>query len=180
MGILEKFIRHISILDVKVISIVINKARCTLPVLDQAVTFNVQRIENDLSEDGNPHHCFLLITDQGRLEPMVKVCRKIQVTNPVPSKNNGGPLHSPNQFLLEDPLEKDSRQSYFLQMSDAISFVVYMYCMREILGKEFHHRIARFVDRSTVENMLQTLQPVLNTKASPHPYCKYGIKIYPQ
>ncbi|MEI6309793.1 MAG: DUF3800 domain-containing protein [bacterium] len=178
LQIIREFLVCISTLDLKIINIVVNKSLCKFPILDVALKFNVQRIENDLRT--SPENRFLVITDKGRIGPMTRVCREIQVINPTPSRYDAGVKRpTPIQLLLEDPLEKDSSQSYFIQIADAISFVVYMFCMRSLLGKEFNNRIARFVDHQDVDALLQILTPVFNQKVGPPPYGKYGIKVYP-
>ena len=57
-------------LDVKIINVAIiknNIKRVDYNVLDAALTYNVQRIENDLSRLGKPDTNFLIITDEGRM-----------------------------------------------------------------------------------------------------------------
>jgi len=76
--------------DIKFINVVINKKRISgqeYPVLENAVKFNIQRIENDL--EINPLNKFLIITDEGRVGKMRHTTRKIQRINIIPSKFTG-------------------------------------------------------------------------------------------
>jgi hypothetical protein len=56
-------------LNVRIVNVVINKQKIApgtkYDVLDRAVTYSIQRIENDLNAD--PTNKFLIITDEGRL-----------------------------------------------------------------------------------------------------------------
>ena len=65
MEIMELFCELISKLDIKVINVVINKKKIASKkynVLDRALTYSIQRIENDLSKL-DPTRKFLIITD---------------------------------------------------------------------------------------------------------------------
>lgn len=178
LEILKKFVGLFPTLNLKIVNIVVNKIVCKFPILEVALKFNIQRIENDLKN--NPENSFLLITDKGRIKPMRKICRKIQVINPTPSRfDTQQKLSLPIRQMLEDPFEKESEESYFLQMADTLSFLIYMFCSRELLKREFRNRIAYYIDHSSVLSMLEVIKPVCNHKVGPRPYCDYGIKIYP-
>ena len=70
------------------INVIIDKTRITIKnyhILENALTYNVQRIENDSHGDWN----FLLITDKGRIAPMRKTVRAIRAFNPIHSQFGG-------------------------------------------------------------------------------------------
>ena len=71
-NILIQYTKAIATLDAKTINVIIDKTRVqhrdTYDVLKNALTYNIQRIENDSrSNDG---WNFIIITDPGRLAPM--------------------------------------------------------------------------------------------------------------
>lgn len=122
---LKEYAVMISSLDIKAVNTIIDKTRIVkegYDVLEHALTYNIQRIENDSSGNWN----YLIITDQGRVAPMRKTARKIRVYNPIYSQF-GGSVNKPIKYLLEDILEKDSKESYFIQICDFISYFVHLY-----------------------------------------------------
>ena len=52
--------------------------------LNKALTYNIQRIENDSNGNWN----YFIITDQGRIAPMRKTARAIRAYNPIHSMYN--------------------------------------------------------------------------------------------
>lgn len=55
-------------------------------VLDTALRFSAQPIENDLDPARNPESRFMIITDPSRVESMRSTTRKIQRVNYIPSR----------------------------------------------------------------------------------------------
>ncbi len=107
---LKRFAIMIASLDIKIINVIIDKENIVTDnynILEKALTYNIQRIEND--SDGNWR--YLIITDAGRIAPMRKSARAIRVFNPIHSQF-GGFINKPIQYLVEDVLEKDSKESF--------------------------------------------------------------------
>ena len=107
--ILKKFTLMIASLNLASINVIIDKTRITIKnyhILENALTYNVQRIENDSQGDWN----FLLITDKSRIAPMRKTARAIRAFNPIHSQF-GGYINKPIKNMIEDVLEKDSMES---------------------------------------------------------------------
>lgn len=78
LSILKLFCELISNLDMRIINIVINKKNVVTKdynVLDNALKYSIQRIENDLIKSSKK---FMIITDQGRIGKMRMTARKIQ------------------------------------------------------------------------------------------------------
>lgn len=129
--ILFRFLSLIPTLKMKIISVVIDKRKITkagYDVMKNALTYNIQRIENDLNKLITIIKCprFLIITDEGRLPKMRSTARAIQRVNYIPSKYSGS-YRSDIKNLIEDVLAKKSSESYFIQLADTISFVVSLY-----------------------------------------------------
>ena len=75
-------------LDIKIINVIVDKTKIkssNYNVLENALTYNIQRIENTSRGQWN----YLIITDEGRLPPMRKTARAIRAYNPVQSHFGG-------------------------------------------------------------------------------------------
>lgn len=167
-------------LELKIISVVIAKpqlARRDVSVLDTALKFSVQRIENDLDPARNPSERFMIITDPGRVGAMRGTTRRIQRINYIPSRFGPQPYRREISALIEDPMQKDSKESYFIQLAD-VAFVVYLYAIFETGVGRLHGRMPKDVTRAKVHDWLDRMLPSLNTLAAGDD--KYGVKIYPR
>lgn len=180
--ILFDFCSFASTLDVKAVSVVIDKQnirRPTYHVLKNVLTYNIQRIENDLAPLGNVGK-FMIITDEGRVGAMRNVTRKIQKINYIPSQFGGTPYRKEIKSLLEDPLPKSSDQSYFIQLADMISFIVTLYARQNLCNTPvaWSKRILQVLQFGDEIQLLRMLKPILNTKASGSN--EFGIVYYPK
>jgi len=147
------------------------------PVLDNAVTFSVQRIENTLKNTA-PGEKFLIITDDGRIGAMRKTTRRIQKVNFIPSKIDLRPYRQEISLMIEDPLPKKSAESYFIQVADLISYVVATHLARTKLQAALGNRLPKQLDDQRIRSWMEKLKPVLNLKASTTD--PYGIVCYPK
>jgi hypothetical protein len=147
-------------------------------VLRTAVTYSVQRIENDLKPWDDPASQFLIITDSGRVGKMRKTTRRVQAFNPILSKYTGSHYRREIQGLIEDPLPKDSKESYFIQLSDVVAYIVYLYALLRTNVAPFPNRMPTSVDHRKIINWMDLLTPSLNLDASGSD--KYGVVFHPQ
>lgn len=168
-------------LNLKAINVAINKTKITnqnYEVLDKAFTYSIQRIENDLNKSYRDEK-FMIITDPGRVGKMRKTSRKIQKINYIPSKYFTNSFYRQEiQRLIEDPLPKESDQSYFIQICDLISYIVYHKKRYEFGLGNFHNRTPILLTDSLIENWLEKLTPILNVNASRDD--PFGIVSYPK
>lgn len=174
---LKEYSKLIASLDIQIINTVIDKTKISTEdydVLKHALTYSIQRIENDSAGNWN----YIIITDQGRISPMRKTARAIRTYNPIKSQF-GGVINKPIKYLLEDILEKDSKESYFIQICDFVSYFVHLYYSNKYLHKVLPKRILNVIDSIFVERVLATLKSteVLNLKAGKG---EYGLVIYPK
>jgi len=179
--IVSLFCQLISELNLKVINTVIIKERLANPkfeVLNTALTYSIQRIENDLESGSNPNSRFMIITDPGRVGKMRKTTRKIQRINFIPSKYYTSNYRKEIKYLIEDPLPKDSKQSYFIQISDLISYLVTLFTIRNFDIAELPNRLKSYTRFSEIKNWLNILKPVFNLKATRSN--EYGIVYHPK
>jgi hypothetical protein len=176
--ILKLFCELISNLDMRIINIVINKQNISKQdynVLDNALKYSIQRIENDLIKTSKK---FMIITDEGRIGKMRMTARKIQRVNFIPSKYNSKPYRKEIKSLIEDPLQKDSKESYFIQIADLVSFIVYNYSIYKLGINVFSNRMPTNMDRLFFINLMEKLKGSLNLQATKSD--KYGVVYYPK
>ena len=175
---LKEFTLLIASLDIMIINTIIDKTKITTEeynVLENALTYSIQRIENDSAGNWN----YIIISDKGRISPMRKTARAIRAYNPIHSQF-GGMINKPIKYLLEDVLEKDSKESYYIQICDFISYFVHLYYTVRYLKKEMPNRISKLIDYRFVGSVMATLREagVINLKANNSN--EYGLVIYPK
>ena len=180
LAILNDLSIFFSSLDIKSINVCINKKKIARGnkkyyqnILDRALTFNIQRIENDI-KGINPSSKFMIISDEGRISSMRKTARKIQKINFIPSKYSSNSYRQEIKLLIEDPLGKESKESYFIQIADFISFFAYL----KIIGKKHWHNRLNWFKITDVDKIINNLKPILNLNASKDN--EYGFVIYPK
>ena len=179
--ILFLFFECLRSLDLKVINVVINKKNISTgtryPVLSNALTYNVQRIENDLRKIDTAHK-FMIITDEGRVGKMRKITRRIQRINFIPSKYNPQAYRSEIKQLIEDPLPKPSNESYFIQVADMIAYITYLFSVRKYNGITWPRRVLNVLSYGDERKLLERIEGNLNLEASPQE--EFGIVHYPK
>jgi hypothetical protein len=165
--------------DIKFINVLINKKVIeneNYPILENSLKYNIQRIENDL--ESYPVNRFLIITDQGRVGKMQKITRKIQRYNPIPSKYSDGFYRKEIKLMIEDPLPKNSKESYFIQLCDYVSYVIGLYGIKKYLNGNWAKRLRPILNYDNLIEILNLIKPVLNLRANPKD--EYGLVCYPK
>ncbi len=178
--IIDLFCDLISSLEIKIVNVVINKTTIQSPgykVLDRALTYSIQRIENDLNKI-DPAKKFLIITDEGRVGKMKYTTRKIQRLNFIPSKYSTNVYRQEILSLIEDPLPKNSKESYFIQLSDLVAYIVYLYSILNLKTGNFSNRLPDKVNENKIIEWMEKLEGSLNLEASSSD--KYGVVCYPK
>jgi len=172
--------RFIGSLNLRIVNVLINKPAIkssNYDVLNTALKYSIQRVENDLDPANNPDARFMIITDEGRVGKMRKTTRAVQRINYIPSQFGPVPIRKEIQSLIEDPLPKDSKESYFIQLADLISYVIYLYGIRKLKVGDFPNRIKTHLTDRQLKEWLELLRPSLNLDAAPDN--PYGVKIHP-
>jgi hypothetical protein len=176
--ILRLFCEIIANLNCQIITVCIDKTAIDSPsyeVLDKAFTYSIQRIENDLKSGGSR---FLIISDEGRVGKMRKTSRRIQRFNPIQSKFSIGHYQKEIELLIEDPLPKNSAESFFIQIADTVSYLVSLKMRLELGHGDLPNRLAKYMTPADITACLDLLKPSLNLKASPSN--PHGIVCYPK
>ena len=177
--ILKNFILHIGALDASVINVIIDKENIKTndyKILENALKYNIQRIENDSNGDWN----YLLVTDEGRVGPMRKTARTIRAFNPIQSMFDGFAYNKPIKYMIEDIFEKDSKESYFIQICDFISYFVHLYYKTQIHNKPLPKRVGQLIDDEFILNTMNYFKDheIFNMKANTNN--DYGLVVYPR
>jgi uncharacterized protein DUF3800 len=93
---------------------------------DVAWEYLLQRLERFNSANGShPGEPVLLVHDEGEGAIVRKLARKARRAGSAGSAFRTGSLVRPARLLLDDPVPRDSRQSYFLQMADLIAYAAF-------------------------------------------------------
>lgn len=180
ISILGEFCGFIGSLDIRIVNVLINKPRIRYKgydVLNTSLKYSVQRIENDLNPSLNPDARFIMITDEGRVGKMRKTTRAIQRINYIPSQFGEGSYRQEIQTMIEDPLPKDSKESYFIQLADLVAYLVYLYGVKFILQSDFPNRLKAHLTPEKLRELLDLCKGSFNLDAAPSN--EYGIKIHP-
>ncbi len=179
---LENMCDFFAVQDVKAINVVIDKNKIkneSYDVLEKALTYNIQRVENDMTFSEQDDKDFIIITDEGRVASMRQVTRKIQRINFIPSKYHQGSYRKEIEHLIEDPLPKPSEESWFIQFADLLATVVMLYARRNLVSEPIRwaNRLQRVLNYGDEIELMERLRPSLNLKASNQN--KFGIVKYP-
>ncbi len=168
------YAKTIANLNIKCVNVIIDKNKISndnYPVLKNALTYNIQRIQNDSDWK------YIIISDKGRIKIMRKTARAIRNFNPITSHYHDY-YNNPVKNLIEDILEKDSLDSYFIQISDFISYIINLYYKHVYLKKELPNRIKNWLTINNIKTLVDILSPIYNKKASNNN--EYGLVIYPK
>jgi len=179
--IIDHYCDLIGALKLKILNVVIVKKRIKLDtynVMDKALTYSIQRIENDLNPRQHPENKFMILTDPGRVGKMRNTSRRLQRINYIPSKFGPESYRREIQSLIEDPLEKESKESYFIQLCDLVAFVVYSYALLDTKSGKLHGRTPGKINTKYLKSWMERLKPSLNLQATGDN--EYGILMHPK
>lgn len=118
-----------------------------------------QRFENTL-RSGNFPGAYrtdygLVFTDATSGEKLIRLVRKMSVYNPVPNRNGVGYRDLPIVKIIEDPHEKDSKDSLPIQICDICAYFLKQY-----------YAPNGYVKRKRASKYFERLDGVLNKRAS--------------
>jgi len=167
LNVLRAYIKEISqIPDIRLIHILVDK-NGKLPgtdIFELAWKALIQRFENTLQHknfpgSSNPVDHGIIFPDDGNIERLKQLLRKMRVYNPIPNRYptaTGLPRNLPLRFIVEDPVHRDSRHSYFVQSVDVTA---YFLTQLQIPNK--------YVRQKGAGNYFLHLAPVVCKPASP-------------
>lgn len=148
--------------DIAVINVLVDKTAKPAGAdhFERGWTALLQRFHNGVAArsfpgPANPDERGLVVvdaTDERRLRGLV---RRVRRYNPVPSRIEGT-RQMPMTCLVEDPVHRDSQQSYLIQLADTISYFVKQ---REDPNG--------YVRKKGARNWLNRVSPILYRQAAP-------------
>jgi Protein of unknown function (DUF3800) len=152
-------------LELNFISVVVDKQGKTPPydVFENAWRALIQRFENTITwgnfpGPNNTDERGMLICDDTDNKKLTALLRRMRVYNPVPHQQQfgSGYRNLALQYLIEDPVFRDSRLSYFIQAADIGAFLLYQY-----------NCPSSFMRKKGARNYFRRLGPVLCRHAAP-------------
>jgi hypothetical protein len=123
-----------SISDLNIINIVIDKTNKAddFDVFDLAWRALIQRFENTIVYGNfpgpmNPSDTGIVIPDMTSVVKLTKLLRKMRAYNPVPNRDKASPGYTDRIIsnVIEDPIFRDSKDSYFVQSADLAAYLLY-------------------------------------------------------
>jgi len=147
-------------------------------ILSQAISIGTQRIDNNIYYSKGKYSHFMLLVDDGYTQAMRKITRKMYRLNYVPYRNSDDSRQIKIESLIDDPLPKNSKDSYFIQLADLISYVVsqYIYVKMGIVASP---KLKRIIIDQEILAWMDSMKSVFNTNACSKSEFGYGIKTHP-
>ena len=167
LGILRAYIKELSqIRDIRFIHVLVDK-RGKAPgsdLFDLAWKALIQRFENTIQHKNfpgstNPIDQGIILPDDGNTDRLRHLLRRIRVYNPIPNRfasSHGTTRNLPVRFIVEDPIHRDSRHSYFVQSVDVAAYFL-----------QQHVCPNKYIRQKSARNYFLQLAPVVSKYASP-------------
>ncbi len=149
--------------DIGIITIIVEKIgfENAGQVFEIGWKYLIQRFENTLSHRNlpgpqNPEDRGIVIPDNTNGEELRLILRKMRRFNPVPSQFQAAARNLPIRSVVEDPVLRDSRHSYFIQMADICAYFAQQY-----------FKPNKVVKKQGARNYYQRVEPAVIKKAAP-------------
>jgi len=168
---LREYVERVALdlIDIQIINIHIDKTQYQNPKPMQIIAWErlIQRFHNFLEReivDGEilPAHG-MIFPDRGNEMLIRRILRKMRAYNPVPSQF-GPPRQVLTTQIVDDPIMRNSSESYFIQIADVSSHLLY----RKIYPKGS-------LRRYNVDRLFDLLRPRLLLAASRYDPMRMGI-----
>jgi len=149
--------------DLAVISICVDKTKCSRDPFEVAWEALINRFENTIRHKNfpgpsNPDDKGLLLPDNTDGKKLTQLLRKMRKYNIVPNRADlygGGFRNFKIEYIIEDPFLKDSRTSYFHQMTDVV-----VYSARQLYEPN------RYLTKKGGKNFYKRIEPIIVKAAS--------------
>lgn len=169
LGIIRAYVSELSqIQDLRLINIVVDKQTKSAgtDVYELAWKTLIQRFENTLNARNFPGGATqpdtgILLPDDGQTDRLRHLLRRMRAYNPIPTRypSPTGYRNLPLRHVIEDPLHRDSRHSYYVQSADLVSWVL-----------QQHLHPSAYMKKKSGQNYFLHLAPICLKQASPgHP-----------
>jgi hypothetical protein len=109
---------------VKTFAVVIDKSRCATSdeVREKAWRHALERVESFARYN---NETVMLVPDSGNYDRFRKLCREMRRHSHVGSVMGGALARPLIRYLIDDPVERDSKQSYMVQLADLNAYAAY-------------------------------------------------------
>ena len=152
-----------SINGLNIISVVVDKSTKSkgYDVFSMAWTALIQRFENTMLSRNftgpvNPDERGLIFPDSTEIRKLRSLLRRLRHYNPIPSRAGGSFRNEPIKLVIEDPSQRNSNDSYFIQVADLSAFLLYQYMQPCV-----------YLRSKGARNYFKRLEPVICKAASP-------------
>ena len=165
-------------MDIFTFNVVIDKTKIIDPdydILEHALIYNIQQIEKSSVNNWN----YIIITDKGRIAPMRRTSRALCSSDESLPFGMNFPS-KPVKGLIEDILEKDSSESFFIQVSDFISYFSHLYFKCVIKKNPLPSRVQSIIDTDFIIWVMEKLKSCGKLNLSASKENEYGLAIYPK
>ena len=116
-------------LDLTVFGVVIDKAKLAAPGAEPPAMFAWMRMVERLERfSTNNKSSIVLVHDQGDGDLVRKIARRARRLGIVGAHYGPGSLKRPFALLLDDPVSRNSRHSYLLQLADLDAYAAFRRC----------------------------------------------------
>lgn len=154
-----------SLSDISIINVLVDKSEKNpeYDVFSFAWRALIQRFENTIRHrnfrgPNAPDERGIIICDHTEDKKLKNLLRQMRRYNPIPNQVQFGSGYRdlPLNYLIEDPVYRDSEHSYFIQSADLAAFLLYQY-----------HSPNAYFRRKGGKNYFLRLSPVICRQASP-------------
>jgi hypothetical protein len=114
--------RLIPKLGLQAFAVVIDKTQRTTDHRDLAWEYMLQRLERFSTKGGTP---LMIVHDEGEAGLVRKHVRRARRAGMAGSMFGTGILKVPARFFVDDPVPRDSSQSYFVQLADLVAYAAF-------------------------------------------------------
>lgn len=155
LAIIREFTDHLAgIADVSVINVVVDKdgKEPAYDVFENAWRGLIQRLEDtiahrDFRGPRFPDDRAMIFPDQTDNKRLREVMRRMRSANPIHEPNGAVARNGPMEYVIEDPVPRDSEHSYLIQAADLVAFLLYQELapggyMRKKGGHNYFGRLA--------------------------------------
>jgi len=146
--------------EISIISIRMNKLTCASDVFETTWGTLIQRFENTLLHNNFPgpqnNDKGIIISDNTDGGKLTRLLRKMRKINYIPNNNSlysGGSRNMPLRNIIEDPILRDSQNSFFHQMVDVVAYFAKQYYtpnlyIKKKKAKEYYGRLNNVVNQN--------------------------------
>lgn len=152
--------------DISITTVIVDKSskKNNSDIFEKAWKTLIQRFHNTMANNNFPIHeskntnsleMGIVLPDNTDGQKLQKLVRKMRAYNPIPNIGGDGFRNLPINLIIEDPLMKDSSNSFFIQMVD-----VYAYCAKQLYEPNV------YMKKKGAHHFYERLGTSLNRKAS--------------